>query len=100
MQSDTFDHEHVNYFHPQSLSLLVERCGLETLDVQTPGQLDAELVRKQVTAGEFDILNQPFLTEVLVNRWDELGEKFQQFLADNCLSSHLWIDARKPRSEG
>ncbi|MDP7019172.1 MAG: class I SAM-dependent methyltransferase, partial [Pirellulaceae bacterium] len=38
-QSGTFDHEHINYFNPQSLSVLMSRCGLETLDAQTPGEL-------------------------------------------------------------
>lgn len=97
-QSGSFDHEHVNYFNPQSLNLLVERCGLQTLKVMTPGRLDAELVRKQFLDGKIDLSEQPFLNEVLNVRWNELGEKFQDFLAENCLSSHLWIVARKPAS--
>lgn len=96
MLSGSFDHEHVNYFNPQSLALLVQRCGFETLDVQTPGELDAELVRKKVKAGDLSLADQPLLHEVLVARWNELGDQFQQFLSTNCLSSHLWIVAQKP----
>lgn len=95
--SGTFDHEHVNYFNPSSLALLAQSCGLEVVDVQTPGQLDAELVRKQVLDGRFAIEDQPFLKQVLVDRWEDLGAPFQQFLAENQLSSHLWLVARKPR---
>jgi 2-polyprenyl-3-methyl-5-hydroxy-6-metoxy-1,4-benzoquinol methylase len=96
--SGTFQHTHLNYFHPESLALLVERCGLAVLDVQTPGQLDADLVRKRVLAGEFDLSHSPLLKEVLIDRWDGLGQPFQAFLAANKLSSHLWIVAQKPAS--
>lgn len=94
--SNTFDHEHVNYFHPQSLATLVERCRLEVVDVETPGQLDAELLRKRVLNGAVELSGQPFLKEVLVDRWEDLREPFQQFLAQNKLSSHMWVVARKP----
>lgn len=97
-QSGTFQHTHLNYFHPDSLQLLVERCGLNVLDVQTPGQLDADLVRKRVLAGDVDLSHQPLLQEVLIDRWNELSQPFQAFLAANRLSSHLWIVAQKPVS--
>jgi hypothetical protein len=46
--SATVDVEHLNYFHPESPSLLVRSCGFEVLEVQTPDKPDAELVRKKV----------------------------------------------------
>lgn len=91
MLSHTFDHEHVNYFHPGSLAKLLRNCGFDIIDIQTPGQLDAEIVRKNFLDGNFDLNNQPFLREVLLERWEELGLNFQEFLAKNCLSSHLLI---------
>lgn len=96
--SGAVDVEHLNYFHPASLQLLVERCGFESLEVLTPGELDAELVRKKAMSGEFDLSNQPFLNKVLIEDWDRVGKPFQRFLADNMLSSHMWIVARKPHS--
>lgn len=93
--SSTFGGEHLNYFHPASLAHLTEACGFETLDVLTPGKLDAELVRKKILAGELDVSSQPFLKQVLVDEWDRIGDNFQQFMADNLLSSHMWIVARK-----
>jgi 2-polyprenyl-3-methyl-5-hydroxy-6-metoxy-1,4-benzoquinol methylase/ribosomal protein S27E len=94
--SSTVDVEHLNYFHPASLSHLVSRCGFETLEVLTPGKLDAELVRKKILAGELDVSSQPFLKQILVDEWERVGDSFQQFLADNMLSSHMWLVARKP----
>jgi 2-polyprenyl-3-methyl-5-hydroxy-6-metoxy-1,4-benzoquinol methylase len=89
------DPEHVNLFNPQALSLLVESCGFEVVDVATPGRLDAEFVRAAVEVGKFDISHDPFLKRVLLDEWERLGWPFQQFLANNGLSSHMWLAGRK-----
>lgn len=93
--SDTVDVEHLNYFNPKSLGDLVTRCGFQVLEVTTPGKLDAELVRKKVLAGEHSLAGEPFLQQVLIERWEETGAAFQTFLADNGLSSHMWLVARR-----
>lgn len=92
-ESLAVDAEHVNLFNPASLSRLVESLGFETLEVTTPGRLDAELVRDAVLAGRHT-LTSPFLRRVLLDEWDSLGWAFQQFLAENGLSSHMWLVAR------
>lgn len=92
--SSSVDVEHLNYFTPSSLTLLLDRCGFDTREVQTPGKLDAELVRSKVLDGSF-LLTDPFLRTVLVDRWEQLGGPFQDFLAANQLSSHLWVVATK-----
>ena len=93
--SGTVDSEHLNYFHPSSLSHLLAECGFKVLEVQTPGSLDAELVRKKALAGEFDISAHPFLRQILLDEWERIGDAFQQFLAANGLSSHMSIVAQK-----
>ena len=95
--SNTVDHEHLNYFSPASLAGLLESCGLEVLESFTPGQLDAELVRNKILAGEFDVSTQPFLKKILVEGWDRFGEPFQQFLIGQGLSSNMWLVARQRR---
>ena len=87
------DVEHVNLFNPESLSHLLTGSGFDVLEATTPGRLDAELVRDAVMRGERTL--DPFLQRVLVDEWDDLGWPFQQFLAANKLSSHMWIVARK-----
>jgi len=86
---------HINYFHTGSLGLLLENCGFETVEVLTPGVLDAELVRKKVLSNEFSVEDNPFLRSVLIDNWEELGGHFQNFLAVNNLSSHMWAVARR-----
>jgi len=89
------DPEHVNLFNPGSLRRLVEECGFEFLETGTPGKLDAELVRKAVLDGRHPQAG-PFLRRVLVEEWERLGGPFQEFLAAQGLSSHMWLAARRP----
>ncbi|MFQ5805850.1 MAG: class I SAM-dependent methyltransferase [Phycisphaerae bacterium] len=93
--SNTIDHEHVNYFHPGSLRYLLRACGLAVIEVTTPGKLDADLVRKAVLEGRLDIRGRPFLKHVLIERWEQLGASFQQFLTQQRMSSHMWAVAKK-----
>jgi 2-polyprenyl-3-methyl-5-hydroxy-6-metoxy-1,4-benzoquinol methylase len=87
------DAEHVNLFNPASLARLVEAHGFTVLEVTTPGRLDAEFVREAALKGEIAL--DRFLHRVLVEEWDRLGWPFQQFLAANGLSSHMWLAARR-----
>ena len=89
------DPEHVNLFNPQSLSLLIESCDYEVLEATTPGRLDTEFVHVAIEEGLLDVSERPFLKRVLSDQWEQLGWPFQQFLAENGLSSHLWLAARK-----
>lgn len=86
---------HLNYFHPESLNYLLRQCGFKTIETQTPGELDVELVRKKILSNELNISNNPFLKQVLIEQWENVGGSFQRFLAENLLSSHLWIVAQK-----
>jgi len=87
------DAEHVNLFNPQSMSLLLDRCGLEVIVSTTPGRLDAEFVREAGLEGTIQL--DVFLQRVLIDDWDNLGWAFQCFLAESGLSSHMWTIARK-----
>ncbi|AFY35679.1 bifunctional 2-polyprenyl-6-hydroxyphenol methylase/3-demethylubiquinol 3-O-methyltransferase UbiG [Calothrix sp. PCC 7507] len=94
--SSSVDNEHINLFNIHSLTILLESCGFEVIERQTPGQLDAELVRNKIISGEFDVNNQPFLKQILMDEWESKGEAFQKFLSENQLSSNMLLVARKP----
>ncbi|MFA4941251.1 MAG: class I SAM-dependent methyltransferase [Patescibacteria group bacterium] len=94
--SDNIDGpNHINYFNCESLGGLLENCGFKVEEVITPGKLDAEIVRNKILNKDLDISSQPFLKYVLIDQWEKIGLNFQNFLAENTLSSHLWIVARK-----
>jgi 2-polyprenyl-3-methyl-5-hydroxy-6-metoxy-1,4-benzoquinol methylase len=92
--SPAIDFEHLNYFHPRSLGLLLQQHGLTVLESSTPGKLDADIVRNRVLDGEAT-LTDPFFRRVLIDEWSTLGEPFQRFLSENGLSSNMWIAARR-----
>jgi 2-polyprenyl-3-methyl-5-hydroxy-6-metoxy-1,4-benzoquinol methylase len=92
--ADAVDHEHLNYFNPRSLALLFERHGFVVEEVLTPGRLDVDLVLGALGDGRVDPALRPLLEHLLIERGDELASRLQDFLADNGLSSHLWIVAR------
>ena len=94
-ESLAVDAEHVNLLNPSSIRQLGERCGFASLEVTTPGRLDAEFVRTAALTGRLDLTNQPFLRRVLLDEWEALGWAFQQFLAANALSAHMWGVFRK-----
>jgi len=93
-ESIAVDAEHVNLFTPSALAQLVKSAGFDTLEVLTPGRLDAELVRDAVLAGRHT-LTSPFLRRVLIDEWERLGASFQRFLAEQGLSSHMWLVCRR-----
>jgi len=95
--SSTIGHEHLTYFTPESLPTLLEAVGFEVVEVDTPGKLDLELVHKAVVAGA---IVTPWIRYLVVDRWDKIDRQaVQQCLADNLLSSHLWVVARKPKED-
>lgn len=95
LSNNIYGPNHLNYFNPQSLGLLLENTGFEVVEIMTPGKLDAELVRKKLASGELDEARNPFLKYILLDQWETIGPAFQSFLASNRLSSHLWVVAKK-----
>ncbi|MFZ6011469.1 MAG: class I SAM-dependent methyltransferase [Bacteroidota bacterium] len=89
------DHEHVNYFNPKSLSLLLERNGLEVLEVSTPGELDVELLVNAFKEDQALMQGVPLFNYLTHVASSEQLLNFQQYLKENLLSSHMWIIAKR-----
>ncbi|MBD3231354.1 methyltransferase domain-containing protein [Candidatus Dependentiae bacterium] len=89
-----FAPEHLNYFNIESIENLLRGCGFKVLETLTPGKLDAEIVRKKILSEEFDVSNIPFMKYLLVDKWHSISKNFQDFIALNNLSSHLWVVAQ------
>lgn len=97
VESESLDAEHVNLFNPDSIQRLLERTGFRVVECSTPGELDAELVRRKVLDGAVDLSGQPLLKTVLLEQWGRLGGLFQEFLKAARLSSHMWVVAQNMR---
>lgn len=88
--------EHLNLLSIEGIHTLLKRCGLEVVEMSTPGQLDLEFVAR---ASEADpSIELPRFVRHLLWHCDRLGQNdFQAFLQKHRLSSHLRVAAQKPR---
>lgn len=85
---------HLNFFSIEGLKMLVERCGLEVIDICTPGKLDVDIIKNTYDENpDLEIPN--FLNYIFKYRSPEFLEKLQGFLQQNNLSSHVRVIARK-----
>lgn len=87
--------EHLNYFNPVSIALLLKSAGFELVSVETPGELDVDMVVKEKRSG-LDMKTNEFI-DYLLDQDERLLKNFQRFLSENKLSSHMLIVARKSK---
>lgn len=86
---------HLNFVSVKGFERLFERAGLVDVEVETPGELDVELVQKAVADGRAPELPR-FLVRLLRDRDESVLADFQRFLQRARMSSHTWIWARRP----
>jgi len=85
---------HLNFFNPRSVKRLLERHGLEALEVTTPGKLDVDILVNN-RANIKDRFWQVFVEQAD----EEQRSQMQLLLAKTGFSSHMMTVCRK-RSEG
>ncbi len=87
--------EHLNLLSVEGLHTLMERAGLELVELSTPGQLDVQLVQA-ACAADPTIALPPFVDYLIKQRDTLAHEDFQSFLQKHRLSSHVRVAAHKP----
>lgn len=93
-----FPPHHINFLSVAGFETLFRRAGLIDVEVITPGVLDVDIVRNAANRDASVLDGQRFLAGVMAN--PHTSEAFQRFLADNRMSSHTWIIARRPLMDG
>lgn len=86
--------EHLTYFNPHSLSLVLKNAGFKMVLVETPGILDVDIILKEKLAG-FALKQKNEYLDYLFEQNDEVLRNFQRFLSENKLSSHMLALAQK-----
>lgn len=81
---------HINFFNPGSIKTLLERAGFQALEVSTPGKLDVSILENSLGKIPADRFWANFLGQL----GEDGKERFQQFLADHGLSSHMMVVAQ------
>jgi SAM-dependent methyltransferase len=84
---------HLNFISVAGFERLFTRAGFIDVEVETPGLLDVELVRKAAQEGRASELPR-FISLLVERRGPEVHEAFQRFLQTARLSSHTWIWGR------
>lgn len=85
---------HINFLSVEGLKNLIKRCGLEEIEISTPGKLDVDIIRNTME-GMPDLTVPRFIEYIVKNRSSETFEQLQVFLQNNNLSSHARVVARK-----
>lgn len=85
---------HINFFSISGFSQLFARSGLVNIEITTPGKLDVEIVRKAVIQNPKLLKKNCFIKKIINN--EQVSSNFQNFLSENCLSSHAWIFGQVP----
>lgn len=86
---------HINLISVEGARRLLERIGLEIDEVDTPGELDVDIVVNTIMEKK-DIKLPRFIEQIVKHPHEEVRVNFQQFLKANRLSSHLRGVARRP----
>jgi len=81
---------HLNFFNPSSIRLLLTKCGLETLEVTTPGRIDLDIIENNL-----QYVQDRFWKTFFNAAKDDSKADFQTFLSTHLLSSHMMVICRK-----
>ena len=94
-RSSNLLYDHVRLYNPRTLALLLQRLGFEVLEIETPGQLDVEIIQREYSKGGLDLSDQPAL-QFLMEEGFQFRAEFQSFLCKHKLSGHMRCVARRP----
>jgi SAM-dependent methyltransferase len=81
---------HLNFLNPHSVQLLLERVGLQTLEVTTPGKLDIDILSNNI-----ELIKDQFLKTFVRYATDEDKHVWQQMISDTGWSSHMMVCCKK-----
>src|SRR3954449_10242805 len=80
---------HLNFLSVQGFEAMFRRAGLVDVEVETPGELDVELVQKAMANGTATAVPR-FIARLLSHRDETVLADFQRFLQRARMSSHTW----------
>lgn len=81
---------HLNFINPRAARLLLDRCGMGVIEVTTPGRLDVDIL-----ANDIGHVTDRFWRGFLRRSDETAKERLQRYIADNLLSSHMMVVARR-----
>ena len=93
--ASSFQYGHLNYFSPPSISHLLFKYGFTHFTFNTPGKLDADMVKKRMNQAD-STRDFPFLGTFFEQADENAIFSFQQMIQALKLSSHMVVIASQP----
>lgn len=81
---------HVNFINPAAARKLLARWGMEAVEVTTPGRLDVDILQNSLA----DVKDR-FWRRFIERSTEEEKARMQRYVAENLLSSHMMVVARR-----
>jgi hypothetical protein len=91
-ESNSISLQHLNFFNPKSIRLLIDGMGLRAVKVETPGKLDLDILFNNKSKIQ-DRFWKNFIDQTSVKERAE----WQFFLANHGYSSHMLVVCDKPK---
>lgn len=79
---------HLNFLSTKGIESAFLKAGFSKVEIFTPGRLDVDIVEHAVNRGEYNYSTR--FEKLLMSKAKKSREAFQDFLAKNELSSHIW----------
>ncbi|HAG10150.1 MAG TPA: SAM-dependent methyltransferase [Desulfotomaculum sp.] len=83
---------HLNFFNVRSIEILLRKNGFEVVNVDTPGELDWDIVEGMFLKEGIDIGR---FWSLLVDKDTAIKQRLQDWIAKSKLSSHMRVVAKK-----
>ena len=85
---------HINFFNINSLKIILKKVGFKKIYIDTPGELDLNIVEKNQDLIS-DNLNKILFKKLIKKMTNSEKINFQKLIQKNLLSSHMRIIAKK-----
>ena len=82
---------HLNFLNPRSIELLMDRLGLEILEITTPGKLDIDIL-----VNNHSLIKDRFWQTFITKATEAEKEQWQVMISESGWSSHMMVVCRKP----
>ena len=77
---------HLNFFNPDSIQLLLKRCGFAVVEIETPGQLDMDILKNNS-----HLIQDRFWKTLVEKASAEELDAWQKFIVQQKRSSHMRV---------
>lgn len=85
--------QHLNFFNPLSIEILLKKSGFEVIEITTPGNLDWDIVEGMIL--NEDAKPGRFWEMLALKGTSRAKKEFQYWIANNNMSSHLRVVAKR-----